>query len=330
MKHVANALRVLLVILGVLCIVSVVFSITARDQWWIRAFDYPRIQLAILSTVVLFIAFALFEWQKLWTKIFLALLAVGVLVQGYILYPYFLPVAPQVPDRELTAPERSFSLLVSNVLMENEEMDAYLELVEEHDPDVILVMEANERWTEHLAPLRETHEHYVEQPQDNHYGMNLYSRFPLDDTQIHYLEDTNTPAIETVLQLPSGDEVGFIGSHPRPPLPDNSVQAADRELLVLAERTKEAERPTVVAGDFNDVPWSYTTEKFQEISKLRDIRVGRGFYNTFDAKSAIVRAPIDHVFITPGLGLVDLNDPLEYSSDHFALFVRLMVDETAQ
>ena len=80
------------------------------------------------------------------------------------------------------------------------------------------------------------------------------------------------------------------------------MPVADKELVKIAQRIKETNHPAVVAGDFNDVPWSFTVEKFQEVSKLRDIRVGCGFYNTFDAKNILLRLPIDHIFISPGLG----------------------------
>jgi len=319
--------QLLLVTLGILAIITVIFSVTARDQWWIRIFDYPRQQIALVSIAILLLSIFFLSLKKRWVQIYLAALLLAVIWQGYILHPYFLPVTLEVPDQEVNDSQKAFSLLVANVLMENKEVQAYLDLVNQNDPDVVLVMEPNERWTKQLAPLRERYEHYVEQPQDNHYGINLYSHFPLSKTELHYFEETNTPSIYTILTLPSGDEVDFYGTHPRPPLPENSVSAADKELIKIAQRVKEASRPAVVAGDFNDVPWSFTVGKFKEISQLRDIRIGRGIYNTFDAKSTVLRLPIDHIFISPGLGLAEIADPITFSSDHMALFATLIIDE---
>ena len=191
-------------------------------------------------------------------------------------------------------------------------------------------MEPNDWWMEQLQPIRTRYAHHIEQPQENHYGIALYSHFPLQESKINYFEDTGTPSIYTVVQLPAGDEVIFYGEHPRPPLPENSVEAADKELIKVANRALLADLPVVVAGDFNDVPWSYTVETFASISHLRDIRIGRGFYNTFDAQNPILRLPIDQIFLSPGLGLVQLADPIRFSSDHFALFVQLVVDESVQ
>jgi len=314
---------------GVACMITVLFARTSSDEWWMRAFDYPRVQITIFSIVILLLSLLLFRWRHWWSALYLMLLVVAVGYQLYILYPYWYPVTPAVPNRTaITA--RTFSLLSANVLMENQDTAAFLAIVDQYDPDLLLVMEPNEWWMAQLQPLRDRYPHYIEQPQENHYGMALYSRFPLQETEIHYFEDDGTPAIYTVFQLPAGDEVIFYGEHPRPPLPENSVRAADKELINVANRALAADRPVVVAGDFNDVPWSYTVETFASISHLRDIRVGRGFYNTFDANSRFLRLPIDHIFLSPGLGLIELADPIRFSSDHFALFAQVVVDERVQ
>lgn len=325
---VRTTLRFIVGGLGLACMITVLFALTASDEWWMRAFDYPRLQITIVSVVILILSLLLFRWSPWWSGLYLTLLGLAVGYQLYVLYPYWYPVQPVVPSRTAATTERQFSLLSANVLMENRDTAAFLEIVEEYDPDLLLVMEPNQWWMEQLHPIRDRYPHQIEQPQENHYGMALYSRFPLQEHEIYYFEDNGTPAIYTVVRLPSGDEVVFYGEHPRPPLPGNSVSVADKELFKVANRVLAADRPVVVAGDFNDVPWSYTVKTFASISHLRDIRVGRGFYNTFDAQNPILRLPIDQIFLSPGLGLVELANPIRFSSDHFALFVQLVVDES--
>ncbi len=47
-------------------------------------------------------------------------------------------------------------------------------------------------------------------------------------------------------------------------VPSDSTTPTDRELLKVARRVQDTERPVVVAGDFNDAPWSFTMDEFQE------------------------------------------------------------------
>ncbi|MBE2239397.1 MAG: endonuclease/exonuclease/phosphatase family protein [Caldilineaceae bacterium] len=330
MDLLVNVLRKALACLGILCVITVLFSLTARDQWWIRVFDYPRLQIALFSLAVLGLSAIFLDWKQGWTRIYLAVLLAAVLWQGYVLHPYFLPVQPEVPDHALTDPQRTFRLLSANVLIKNHDVPPFLALVEEHDPDLVLTIETDSWWTEQLAPLRQRYAYHIEQPQENNYGINLYSRFPLSATEIIYFQHNDTPSIYTVITLPSGEEVEFYGIHPRPPLPSDATTPADRELLKVAQRAQGAKRPVVVAGDFNDVPWSYTMEKFQAISQLRNFRVGRGFYNTFEARNPILRVPIDHIFTSAAIELVEISQPLRFSSDHLALFAVLTLAGDAE
>lgn len=322
-------IRSLIVILGLLCIVSVLFILTVSDHWWMRAFDYPRLQITILTGVVLLVSVLVLKWTA-WARVYFAVLALALIYQSYILSHYVLPVAQQVPTRAVADPARSFTLLSANVKMDNRDAQAFLALVARHDPDVVLVIEPNAWWIEQLQPLRDNYPYVVEHPQDTYYGMSLYSRLPLQNTEINYFEDNDTPSIQTVLHLPSGDEVLLYGEHPRPPLPENSVSAADKELIKIANRVKDAAMPVVVAGDFNDVPWSFTVNTFQMISGLRDVRVGRGLYNTYDAQSPILRLPIDHIFVSPGLSIANFARSEPFSSDHFALLATLVLDDAAR
>ena len=56
---------------------------------------------------------------------------------------------------------------------------------------------------------------------------------------------------------------------------------------------------------------------------MLDPRVGRGFYNTFDARRWYLRYPLDHVFHTRDFRLVELRILPFIGSDHFPVFVRL-------
>lgn len=322
--------RIVVAVVGILCICASGLTFIAVDRWWISAIKYAFLQVALLSVIVLPLSIYILDWRRTWTKIYMAVLVLTLGYQAYVLSPYLLPVPPAAPTRTEVDDARAFTLLSANVLMENEDVQSYLALVEMYDPDVALVIEPNERWNEALQPLRDRYEYTVEQPQENHYGMSLYSRLPLGETEVYYFERANTPSIRVALQLPSGDAVVLYGAHPRPPLPHTFVATADRELITIARRVQNAELPTVVAGDFNDVAWSSTMTRFQAISGLRELRIGRGIYNTFDAHSPIVHLPIDYIFITPGLGVVEFERSPAYSSDHFALYAKLVLDETVE
>jgi endonuclease/exonuclease/phosphatase (EEP) superfamily protein YafD len=98
---------------------------------------------------------------------------------------------------------------------------------------------------------------------------------------------------------------------------------------MVAKEVKKSGKPAIVIGDLNDVAWSYTTDLFTKISGLLDPRVGRGFYNTFHAKTPFLRFPLDHVFCSTDFKLVRLARLENFSSDHFPILISLQYERRA-
>ena len=93
----------------------------------------------------------------------------------------------------------------------------------------------------------------------------------------------------------------------------------DAELVHVARLVTEESLPTIVCGDLNDVAWSHTTRLFQRMSRLLDPRVGRGFFNTFDARYWFMRWPLDHLFHDARFALVSMRRLPHIGSDHFPI-----------
>jgi hypothetical protein len=110
--------------------------------------------------------------------------------------------------------------------------------------------------------------------------MVLYSKLPLIDPEIRFLLKKDIPSIRTQIALPSGQYIWFYGIHSRPPSPTEAETTTrrDAELLIVGREAQQIKQPVIVAGDLNDVAWSYTTTLFQKMSGLLDPRIGRGFY----------------------------------------------------
>jgi hypothetical protein len=62
---------------------------------------------------------------------------------------------------------------------------------------------------------------------------------------------------------------------------------------------------------------------------LIDPRVGRGLFNTFDARSRLLRYPLDHVFASQHFLLDELRRLPDIGSDHFPVLVVLDFDPGA-
>jgi endonuclease/exonuclease/phosphatase (EEP) superfamily protein YafD len=322
----------LCVVLASTVVVLTCLPFVRSGYWWIRVWDFPRLQIALLSVVV--IATFLFVWKpKAPLHVLTLLAAAGTCVyQSILILPYTPLVRVQVADAD--GPHASDSstvkILISNVLFDNRESSRLVALVKEYDPDLVLAVEADAWWTEQLAELAADRPHTVLVPAENEYGMLLYSRFPMSDVTVRELSKPDVPSIRANIELPSGTTFTFYGLHPPPPFPTvhETSTPRDAELIIVAREVELVDGAIVVAGDLNDVAWSHTSRVFQRISGLRDPRVGRGLYNSFHADYFFARWPLDHVFLSEDFRLLRMQRLPTIGSDHFPIFVEAVLAGT--
>ena len=317
-------MKIALLVLGSISIVATLLPLIRHDHWIIRDFDFPHVQLTTFNVIIL-LAFLLSFSVEGWLDItFVTLLAGCIIYQCYIIYPYTY-VAPEPVKKSIrqTKGKDSFGLMVTNVLMTNRNAEGCLEIVEDVDPDMLLMVETDQWWCDQMQLLKDRYPHAIEYPLDNTYGMLFYSKLEIAEYDIKFLVKAEIPSFHIKIVLRSGKKVNLYCVHPEPPSPTESETSTERdaELLILGKKIIDADKPTLVAGDLNDVAWSYTTRLFIKISQLLDPRMGRGFFNTFHADYRLMRWPLDHVFLSPHFRLLDIKRLPYYGSDHFPMYV---------
>lgn len=312
-------------IASLLALVAVLWTalpLLRHEGWWIRAFEFPRVQIALLTAAVL-ISFVYLTGAGQPRQIALALLlSVCVLFQLVRIIPYTSVFPKQVNDAKNWNPANSLSLLVANVWMPNRESEALLDLIRAKDPDVVLLVETNAWWESRLDALDPDYPYSVRYPLDNLYGMHLYSKLKLIDPEVMFLIEDEVPSVHAGLELRSGHRARLHCLHPAPPSPTENPTAKERdaELLTVAKAIASNPGSEIVCGDLNDVAWSYTTRLFQKISGLVDPRIGRGMYSTFHARYPFIRWPLDHIFFSADFTLIALERLPFFGSDHFPIF----------
>jgi endonuclease/exonuclease/phosphatase (EEP) superfamily protein YafD len=313
-------------VFGFILIAAALIPLLKEQAWWIRVFDFPRLQLAVTGAGAVLIYIALTRKKGALGYFLILLVSLSVLYQSYRIYPYTPLATKQVKESSSNPKEAvTLSLFISNVLMSNRNIDLYLEIIQNYDPDIIIADETDKWWVEGLKKLEEQYPYSVTYPLGNTYGMSLYSKLKLSSTEILFLVEKYVPSIHTNVVLPSGEHVRLHSLHPEPPHPVKSTDTAERdaELLIVAREAGKSRMPTIVAGDLNDVAWSRTTTLFQKTSGLLDPRIGRGLYNTYHAEYPLFRYPLDHVFHSDHFRIVSLERGPYFGSDHFPIYVKL-------
>lgn len=327
-------MRVVLSVLAIITITTTVLPLLRSDRWWIRIWDFPRLQILTIAVACLVGLLTLASVSGFATTdvVLIPLLFGAIIYQVYMMFPYMPWARRQVEDSASASPPAAVSLVFANVLMQNRNAEGLLTLIRENDPDIVLAVETDAWWKEQLSSLERTHPRTVLQPQENEYGMLLYSRLPLSSEAVKYLVDNEVPSIHATAHLPGGHTIALRCLHPRPPFPTEDKTATDRdaEVLIVGREIKDSVLgPAIVFGDLNDVAWSRTNYLFQNISGLLDPRVGRGFFNTFHASYPFIRFPLDHFFHSNHFQLVDFRRLAYFGSDHFPVYIKLSIAKEA-
>lgn len=292
--------------------------------------DFPSLQIAALSIV----------WLLFWLSgttssgFFATVLAIVVfcvlIYHCRRIYPYTELHAHEVdsylPEKDGARP--SLKIVSCNVLMTNRDSSKLLHLIKQHQPDIFIALESDLWWEQQFDSLSD-YLYVLKCPLDNLYGMHVYSRYPLSDMAINFAIEKGKPSMSAQVQLAPQTFVSLYVVHPAPPAhhENNSATEQSLELLKLAEHIADSTDRIIIAGDLNDVPWSPTTRLFRQISGLRDPRIGRGLFNTFNAFHWIARWPMDHVFLSNHFTIRDIQRLPAMGADHSPLMIELAIKE---
>nr|WP_299825742.1 endonuclease/exonuclease/phosphatase family protein [uncultured Pontibacter sp.] len=85
------------------------------------------------------------------------------------------------------------------------------------------------------------------------------------------------------------------------------------------------QKPTVVAGDFNDVAWSHASCLFNTKNQPCHVRVGRWLYISLGAQNILLRW--DHVYVPKEFQVIDMERLPKFGSDHITILLKLYLHE---
>lgn len=218
------------------------------------------------------------------------------------------------------ADEQDVCIGVFNVYHHNERYPDGLNAIMAPDCDVLAVLEVSGEWDSVLEKgLSETYPYAVRVPHsDCCYGMSLYSRLPVvKDTVLYFTRD---PVIHVIVDL-HGRQVDVWAMHTRPPIFPNDTEERDFLMAEVAAQIALSDRPTLLMGDLNIVPWARPFREMKARSGMDDSR--RGVHATYPMELGIPLIPIDHILHTEEFSTAMCRTQRIPGSDHRGLVVGL-------
>lgn len=316
----------------VLLVVASVLPVIDTDVWWVRVLDFPRLHylVGLVAMGLLYVALAGVRRAVDWLVLGPALLGIGYNVHK--IHVYVPPHPPMAVTIDSCPAGSRLRLLIANVKMGNHRAARLIELVRDHDPDLFFAMETDAWWDEQLAvlaPLFHEHVDHFDDVESDHFGLHLFSKYPLLSPDTRFLTGEDAPAVFTGVRLPTGERISFFGIHPRPPAFGQSSLWRDTQILAAAALARQSDDPVVVAGDLNAVPWEQVVHRALRVGRLMDPRIGRGYLASYDAQQPWFWWPLDQVIFQDEFALLAFDRLPAFGSDHHPILADLCHDEAA-
>ena len=235
-----------------------------------------------------------------------------------------LPVVSDVTRtaRPLPPDGAHIRVLSLNVHTEATGYDRVRRLIADENPDVVALVEVDQRWLTQLAPALTAYTGRIEHPRPDNFGIALYARGEVTGSTDELA--TPLPTITASVSV-AGTRFDAIVTHPIPPMSGADVERQRTQLDLIAARARATPGPIVVMGDLNATPWSRPFHRFVGRSGLCDSRAGFGVQASFPAASALLRIPIDHVLVSCAIGVRDRRIGRDVGSDHLPVIVDLVL-----
>ena len=227
---------------------------------------------------------------------------------------------------EMTGPQTGTRLrLVSiNVHTENQRSDLVLKFLQTADADVVLLMEVNKAWMNALQPLRTNYPQVIAKPREDNFGIALFSRLPLTNSELIELGKAEVPSIATTISM-GGQPVFLLGTHPLPPGSAEYARLRNEQLQEIAALIRRKSMAAIVLGDLNCTPWSpYFTDLLRD-GGLKNTSPRRGLFGSWPAWMPLARIPLDHGLVSQNIRVIEKRLGPPVGSDHLPLVLELQI-----
>lgn len=239
-------------------------------------------------------------------------------VHGSLLWPFYRPAGP------VRSVARDLRIVTLNIHSVNRQEAAVLGFVRETAPDVAVFLEVSEHWGRVLSALEEDWPYSLTESRHGNFGIAIFSRLPLGNPRIESLSEGCPTILATVER--NGRSVTICGAHPYPPMSPGTAESRDRQLRKLAELVAAEPGDRIVVGDFNSTSWSPAFADLAARTGLIDSRLGLGVQPTWPTfLPGLLRIPIDHCLVSPGIAVIDRRTGPDVGSDHLPVIVDVTV-----
>ena len=291
---------------------ATVFGFLGRFSWFLDLFSHFRAQYLIGLSIL---GLLLLLGRRLRTGVvFIAFAGINYC----IILPLYFGGQPAAPEGAQT-----FRAMLLNVNTRLGDAKRVKQVIQEEDPDILVLEEISSQWVLDLQWLANSHPYSRVQSREDNFGIGLFSKFPLEDDEIVYIGDAGVPSIVATIDT-GRRKLGVIATHPLPPTGPANSQWRNDQLDRLPDYVRSS-LPLLLLGDLNTTPWNYHFRRLLQRTGLIDSSQGRGIQPTWPNYNPLLLIPIDHCLHSPDIFVVSKRVGAAVGSDHYPVIVDFVI-----
>lgn len=302
----------LLTAAGMVASAATVLGFLGRFSWRLDLLSHFRVQY-LLALGILGLLLLVTPRRK--TAI--AFLVFACVNLGVVLPLYFgdTQAAPEAAD--------GLRAMLLNVNTQSGDPERVRQLIQEADPDILVLEEISPQWMYDLRFLSTSHPHSCVRPRGDNFGIGLFSKLPLSRGEIVTIGDVGLPSIVATVDT-GGAPLRVIATHPPPPAGKTCSDWRNDQLHELANPLR-APGPLMLLGDLNVTPWNHHFQKLLKRTGLIDSARGHGVQPTWPVQNPLLWIPIDHCLHSEEIRVGNREVRGNVGSDHYALIVDFVI-----
>jgi len=319
-------MKIITFIIAIFTLIGTFLPYWDNDHWLVRGQENFKFVYLILNLLLIAII-GVYFLDGFGTALF-TMLIFGFFFCFKSVFPYTRLANIEVEKTPDDRPEDEIKLLIYNVYQYNEDYQNLIDLVNERNPDIILLLETGIEWDESSKVLEDKYPYILKEIREDTYGIKFLSRIEILEGGVEHIVTEEVPSIEALFDI-NGKSLRILGLHPKPPVPGEKLYSTTKDKEIMRAGKYFNTLPNeyqVLIGDLNDVAWSRITYAFKNKTGMVDPRIGRGTFSTFPTYFPI-RFPLDHIFISNHFKLKEMKVERNIGSDHYPVFVHLQLQE---
>lgn len=278
---------------GFSAIAGMIFGWLGGYFWFFDLFSHFQVQyfLALLFAC----AFIIIE------KSYILSIAIGIFLLANFaqIMPFYLS-----EKASLALPGGSLRILFANVNTDNNRYDMVQKLIHDEDPDIVALEEISNEWLKNLGDVKKSYPYQLACPQDDNFGIALFSRIPLTNQQILFWGDYRLPYIEASMMF-EGKKYDLIVIHTLPPVGRNGWNMRNAQIEDFVPIVRDRGAPVILLGDLNITAWSPNFKKFLKSSGMRNSMKGFGIQPTWPATVPPLLIPLDQCLVSKDIAVLN-------------------------